>query len=267
MSIVLHVKSYIFTESDVLKTLSQFGASVLDVSADEWNSTLKGQRDAILKSLLETIPNADVYRDIMLNRALPAYQSYVNPNHPKYNKAIIKFKAKQSGAYNAWNAGVTSAFAEGGRFEARVDETKTKWRDRTLAVLRIVGARPLGLGPAPKVMLWLSGDRKVLGLRNTTYDVVWEGEPTNVFDPNLPFNVRQNVIPVIVEGLYYAILFDKAGDTANRNQTLSDYSTKFQTLLARLIDSSKYVVDIAQLAYDTAQGNFYVEVQISRVSA
>jgi len=266
MSIVLHVKSYAFKEDYVKSTLSVFGKSLVDLTKEEWNEDLKKMRDYIKNALKQAIPSADVYVDIMLNRALPKLQDVFNPNYPKYSKIINKFKAKQMGAFPVWSSNVESAFAEGGRFEQRVDETAVKFADRIVAVLRVVGGRPLGLGCAPKVMMWLSGDIRVKGLRNTTYDTVWDGEPTNVFDPSLPWVVRQTVIPTIMEGLYYAILYHKAGATTERDNWLNSYSTYFKNLLDKIIDSSKYTVDTAVLGYDPSEDNFYVEVQISTTS-
>jgi len=266
MSVVLHVKSYCIPDDKLSATLEQFGKNVVDLVGDEWRSTLTSMRDVILKAIKQRIPNADAYKAIMINVALPKLESVFNPNYPKYKKIINKFKAKQLGAYTDYISGVENAFVEGGVFETRVAQREEAFETRVKAVLKVVGARPLIFGPAVKIMGWLSGDVRVKGLRDTELDPIWDGEPTNVFDPALPYAVRQTVIPTIVEGIYYAMLYHEAGDATSRDDWLLNASTTFSNLLSKLIDSSKYIVDVATLGYDSSADNFYVEVQVSTVA-
>jgi len=266
MSVVLHVKSYCIPDAKIDATLEQFGKSVVDLIGDEWKNTLTSMRDIILKAIKQRIPNADAYKAIMINVALPKLEQVFNPDYPKYKKIINKFKAKQLGAYTDYISGVENAYVEGGVFEKRVAQRESAFETRVKAVLKVVGARPLGFGPAPKIMGWISGDVRVKGLRDTELDTIWDGEPTNVFDPALPYAVRQTVIPTIVEGIYYAMLYHQANDAVSRDSWLSDASNVFKNLLSKLIDSSKYTVATAVLGYDASVDNFYVEVQINTVA-
>ncbi|MCD6155037.1 MAG: hypothetical protein J7J22_04655 [Candidatus Verstraetearchaeota archaeon] len=263
MSMVFHVKMYALTDAKIEATLEQFGKSAVDLATDDWETKMKGVRSYINSALDQVIPNADTYRNIMHNRALPALQNVFNSAHPKYNKIINKFRAKQAGAYSKWKTNKDSAFTEGGAFDTGITNAKDSWKGNAKIVMKVVGVRPLMLGPAPKLMMWLSGDTKVQQLRDIDLDTVWEGTPTNVLDPNLPYLVRQTVIPIIVEGIQYAEYYNNAGLESDRDSWLSDYSTKLNNLLSKIIDTGSYTVATAVIAFDTSVSNYYVEVQIN----
>ena len=145
----VYAKLVSFTETEI--------SEILASSESEWQRSLKAERDAILSALQTVFATQDDFKNIMLNRQLPAYQQYINPNHPKAAKAIARLKAKWQDVktFNKFNANIQSAFAEGGDFEKGVDAAAAdaRWSSRVVAVLMVVGGRPKGISMAPKLMM------------------------------------------------------------------------------------------------------------------
>jgi len=252
-----------FTENEV--------GALATASEEEWANTLKAMRNSILNNILQSIPDATRFRDIMLQRALPQYQQFINPNHPKANKAIAKLKAKFADlrTYQQWLEQIQSAFAEGGRFENAIDNVlnTNKYEERVKPVLMMVGGSTLGLGPAPKLVMILRGLDPTSYLRSDIGEQFTDtGVDRPLVDPLLPEYVVAAVVPILVEAVYWHRTYTSVGDSTSADNALSNGQSRLQAFLAKILDSSKFTVNTLSLSYDNANKRYVLELRIDQTA-
>ena len=250
---------YSFTESEI--------AGEMDNRKEVWARDLKGARGDILSRLQTVFKDFDAFQGIMVNRQLPAYESYVNPSHPKAKKAITRLKLKWNDpdVYTKFSNGIQSAFSEGGAFEQGVDAQKGAWADRTKIVARIVGIRPVGISMAPKLMMILRGQDPTPYLLDveTFTDT---GIKAPLVDPNVPEYVVMSVIPVVVDGAYWHYAYKKVGLDTDAETYLSDIKTKLQNLLTKIIDTDTYSLDAFDFTFDASLDRYKIYLKVSKTA-
>ena len=98
MSYVLEYKGY-------YKPLDSLPSEILE----EWETTLKNERERILSALMEKIPNADAFISKIAEPAYEGWSNFVNPDFPDVDFIKLKYRIKLKSAYPAWNSGIQSA--------------------------------------------------------------------------------------------------------------------------------------------------------------
>jgi len=196
---------------------------------DEWEQTLKGERARILNNVFAQIPDESAFIAKLAEPASAAYADYVNISHPKAFAAILKHKTKLKTAYNDWKSSLESALAEGGVFETNVTAKKEKWRNVRYALAAVGEKSLMGLGALTKAIRVMTGDKTVTAYFGT--DDTFTGTPTNVLKPDYATFIKPVFIAKGVTAVYYAFLFDDAGDTNSRNALLNGISEEFQEML------------------------------------
>ena len=238
---------------------------------DIWARSTKAERDRILSRLLAIFPDAVTFENVMLNRQLPAYQSYINPNHPKASKALLKLRLKwiDDKTYQQWNANVQSAFSAGGDFDTAIDNvvTTNKYEDRIKPVLQVVGVRPLGRSIAPKLMMLLQGyDMSAYIDTNLGESFTDTGVDKPLLDSTLPVSVTQAVIPIIVEGVRWHKAYLAVGDNTTASQMLTDAQTKLQSFISKILDTARFSLATLTLSYDSASDRYTLDIRIDQVA-
>jgi len=250
---------YSFKESEI--------ASEMDNRKEIWARDLKNARPDILSRLQTTFKDFDTFSKVMKERQIPGYQAYINPNHPKYNKALTRLRLKWNDpdVYTKFSNGIQSAFSEGGRFDQGVDAQKQVWADRTKIVAMVVGIRPIGLGPAPKLMMILRGiDPSPWLLAVDSYTDT--GIKAPLMDPDVPEYVAMSVIPVLVDGIYWHYAFSKIGETTEAENYLGNTKTRLQNLITKLIDTDVYSLDAFDLGYDASQERYKIYLKVTKTA-
>jgi len=196
---------------------------------DEWEQTLKGERARILNNVFAQIPDESAFIAKLAEPASANYESYVNLNHIKSYRAILKHKMKLKTAYNDWKSALESALAEGGVFETNVTAKKEKWRNVRYALAAVGEKSLMGLGALTKAIRIMTGDRTVTAYFGA--DDTFTGTPTNVFKMDYATFLKPVFIAKGVFAVYYAFLLDDAGEITQRDDTLDAVSTEFQDML------------------------------------
>jgi len=253
MSYVLEYKGY-------YKPLDSLPSEILE----EWETTLKNERERILSALTEKIPNADAFISKIAEPAYEGWSNFVNPDFPDVDFIKLKYRIKLKSAYPAWNSGIQSAFAEGGTFETNVSAKKDKL-EKLRYVLGAVGyKRKIGWGPAYKAIAVITGDRRVDEYFTT--DDSFSGEITNAFPTGVVKYVRPMAIAILTQGFVLAQYAHENGLTTERDAVISKVNTVLDNSVEKLIDTTKYSALEMKIDYDGVADKLYVLVQLSPVS-
>jgi len=196
---------------------------------DEWEQTLKGERERILNNVFTQIPDEQAFITKLAEPASAAYGAYVNPAYPKASRAIIKHVVKLKAAYNDWKSSLEAALAEGGAFETNVTAKKEKWRNVRYALAAVGEKSLLGLGALTKAVRVMTGDLAVTA--HFGADDSLTGTPTNVFTPEYATYIKPVFIAKGVYAAYYAFIADDFGDAQTRDWYLSHANEDFQEML------------------------------------
>jgi len=131
--------------------------------ADEWESTLKGERARIKASLDNKIPNETEYKDKLADASSDRYDAFLATVGSFWNVDYIKLKQrlKLYRKYSSWETGIDSAFAVGGNFETQVTAKKGKTEAMRYPI-GVVGNKGMDRWRlASLVALALSGDTRI----------------------------------------------------------------------------------------------------------
>jgi len=261
---LLEYRGYEYSEEELRTAVPQLGASPLDVKAGDWEANLKELRDYISRALDAVFEDKETWRSIMEARAVPAYSSFVNPQWPRAAKALLKYRVKLVTAYEKWKANKDRAYGEGGRFEQGVSAGVDAWKRMVVPVLKIVGVRPLGLGPIAKAFRLLMGLPAPIDTAEIAPGVPRDsmsGKPVQVaYDPDIAFTVYA-IIPKAVEAAVYSHYYREAGMAEEADKHLESVSGKVTEFLNRL--KRPDIGDITfKLAYDGNIGRHYVYVRV-----
>ena len=251
-------KGYAFTENELNSIIESLGDTVLNIKKNYWKDKLLNVRDYINKALDSVFKDADAWKEIMTTRAVPRFQSFVNPNYPRATNILLKYRTKLPGAFNKWKTNKNAAFAEGGAFEKGVMGSADYYIEGVKIVYRMTGVRPLGLGPAPKAFMVISGIKPPIMEGKDTLT----GEVRNLLFSDTLYFVGYAAIPAIVEAVVYANYAQLSGDAKLRDTILSDISAEVKDLLTRLAADDVQIDDFT-VGYDENAQNYFVHIKAS----
>lgn len=236
-----------------------------------WARSAKAERERILNRLLSVFSDAQTFEDIMLKRQLKAYENYINPNHPKAQKALLKLqlKWKDDKTYQKWNTNVQSAFAEGGAFENGVDAVDANdiYANRVKPVLQIVGVHGYKIGPAPKLLMLLQGYDITPYLDSDLGETFTDtGVDKPLVKSGIPLYALQPVVPILVEGIRWHKAYLGVGDSTSAANMLSQTEANLKSFIEGLIDTSKFSVASLTISYDSASDRYTIQIHIDQTA-
>ena len=256
-------KYYVLAKKDVGESVSTvleyIGIVVLpdEVPTDvinEWESTLKAERQRIYNALISKIPSEDAFKERIADASSDVYETFVNPNYTKKDPDVIKMKqrVKLARKYADWRAGIDTAFAEGGTFETNVTAKKNKYQLARYTIAH-VGHKPTQLwGPLAKAVLLLCGDPrplKYLGANDS-----FSGEVGNYIKSAYVTYVRPMLIAKGTYAGVMAIFAHEGGLESLRDSIINKVNTEFDEILTAFAESG-YAPDLA-LEYDAVADQF-----------
>ena len=237
----------------------------VDVIRDDWESALKSKRAKILSEVTKRIPNTATYVEVLANPAIAEYESYVNPNHPKAQRALRKRKIKLPAAGEDYINNIQNALQEGGAFEQGVTQKKTKFARNFKRITVAVGDKSKKLGAIMGAVWALRGQySKIQTFPSERYTEIARdaGMPVALFKPAYASNVISAVTQLLNEGLYYAHMADELGETDERDNIISDTNTRLDAFVqntAFLIDGADAANCFVHIVYEG--GDFKVHVK------
>ena len=257
----LYAKLYSFTEAEVQNIANT-------IEDNRWAANLKAQKDYIYNRLLQTFPSPDEFSNIMQTRAIPRYEEYVNPNHPKAAKALAKMRTNLPTAYDSWKKGVDDALGPNGYFGDRVDAAaqSDKWSKRVVPALMIVGAPEIGPGPAPKLVWLLEGYDITQFLRSDVGEVASDTlQNKPIISPAPPYAVA-TVNALLVDAVRWHYGLMKAGLDRDAASYLTNMQNAISNFVSALLNPNLQL-DGFVIAYESNTGRYRVEISISDKTA
>lgn len=255
-------KGYAFTEDDLNQVIEQLGDNILNVKKQYWKDKLLNVQDYINKALDAVFSDENAWKQIMGGRAAPRYAQFVNPNYARAGMILLKHRVKLLASYNKWKTNKDAAFQAGGAFEQGVQAADDYYAQGVKIVYRMTGVRPLGLGPAVKAFLIISGIQPPLDSRRDTLT----GQVRNLLFSDTLYFVGYAAIPAIVEATVYANYAHMAGETQERDNILNEISNEVKELLTRLA-ADDVQIDAFKVGYDSNVNNYYVYLKASPKTA
>ena len=250
---------YSFKESEV--------AGIANTIEDNrWAENLKNQASYIYNRLLQVIDSPETYANMMNNKAIPGYQAYINPSHPKASKALAKMKINLPTSYNDWLTGVNAAFdSQNGYFKTNVDNAASndRWSKNIKPVLMAVGAPELGPGPAPK-LVWLLEGYDISQFLQTAWGESVSDTLTNkpIINPSYPPYVIATVNAMVVDAIRWHFAFNAAGMSTSAGSYLANMRTAIQNFIAALLNSNLQLNSF-DLTYDSAASRYKITLEIA----
>lgn len=209
-------------------------ASMSDIIA-EWEKDLKGARARILSHITSKIANQSDFLNKLVAPALAGYGDYVNPDHPKADTALLKFRIKLGKAYNTWSSGINSAFAEGGAFETNVSAKKGKMVNAKYTVGAVGQKAVLGYNAVVKAIMAITGDSRLSAYLEPAKGDDLDGSPLNIFDDSVVSYVKPLIVAPAVRTCVFAHYANEAGMNTLRDSVI----TEFNNLATRIITAFK----------------------------
>ena len=241
-------------------------ATLAQSAEDKWGTKLKSVKDLILQNILAVFSDQAKFAEYMESVQLPAYRQYINPAHPKAAKAIAKLRLKwrDPKTYDKFVQKIQNAFAEGGDFDLGIDHVTSNniFEERIKPVLMVTGGVPLGLGPAPKLMMLIEGyDVSPFVKADIGESYTDTGITRPLVDPALPPYWSQGVIPTIVEGVVWHQHYTSIGDQTEADNALSALQSRLSAMLTKLLRTG-LTLDAVTVAYDSNTGRyeFYIKI-------
>jgi hypothetical protein len=189
---------------------------------DEWETTLKNARTRILASLarfLDPSTGLAKYLDQIADASSDSWEEFINPDYPNADLIKLKQRVKLASAYPSWSANIQSALQPDGRFEQGVTANKTKFAANVRPTIGVVGFKPdLSQGPAAKVALIVTGDRRVV--RYIVSPEEFSGAVHNMFPTSGKF-VRPQIVSALTFGAVLAIYALDIGSDALRDAAIN----------------------------------------------
>jgi len=221
---------------------------------DEWELTLKGERDRILAALQEKIPNATAFLTKLASPAVAAWSAFVSDTWPDADFIKLKHEIKLKGAYNSWSEGITNAFAEGGTFETNITNKKDKFQKARYPMGAVGVKYKVGWGPAYKALGVISGDARV-AIYMTAEDTL-NGSILDVFLPGAAKFARATGVPIMTQGLVLAYYAHEAGLDTERDAVITAINTKLANTVLKMVDETNHVVTL-EIGYDAVADKIY----------
>jgi len=243
--------------------ICQLPTSLSDVIKNEWEQTLKSERQRILDALTTKIASSADFQNKIADASSDRYEAFLASVGSGWDKDLITIKqrVKLARAYDNWLNGITNAFAEGGTFETNVTNKKDKL-DALRYVIGAVGHKALATWePVVIGALLLTGDTRPTRYfdANDTLSGTHEG----VFDPAIGRFVVPSIIAKATQAVVIAKYADEGGLTTIRDSILSNANTVIDNLVNVALDEthkgSGYDVTYV-LSWDTVSGHVKVTV-------
>lgn len=244
MSVVVEYKGY-------YSPLSEVPAEIMN----EWENTLKAERDHILAALQEKIANATDWLNKIANPAYNRWSGFVAPDWEDRDFLMLKYRIKLKGAYDEWSNGIQNAFAEGGTFETNVTNKKSKFQLARYPMGAVGVKYKTAWGPAYKAIAVISGDERVTTYMGT--EDSFSGSVCNVFLTGAARFARAVAVPAIVQGLVIAQYAHEEGLTTERDAVISAVNTKLSNTVLKMIDTSAYSEVLLEIGFDDVADKLY----------
>lgn len=221
------------------------GVDIPQAIKDEWETTLKNERERIYTSLVTKIPNSTEFGTKLADASSDQYEVFLATVGSGYDRdtIITKQRVKLSASYASWIAGVINAFrlttenpAGNDVFRTNVTAKKAKISNlrRTLAV---TGYKPEGgFGAGVKAVLLANGDTRPL--RYVVAGETLVATPHNVFHANFGRQVRALLVGELVRGVVLAQYAQDAGLTTLRDTLITAYNAKLATMVNAAKDAT-----------------------------
>jgi len=237
--------------------------TVPDDVLNEWEGTLKAERDRILSALQTKIPNATAFVQKLAEPAYDSWQNFINPAWADSDFIKLKYQVKLKTAYPSWSSGITNAFAEGGTFETNVTLKKDKMQ-KLRYVLGAVGLKySIGWGPAYKGIAVVTGDQRIdeyFGAEDN-----FTGSIVNAFPTNIVKFVRPMAIAILTQGLVIAQYAHEAGLESERDAVINAINAKLDNSVEKLIDTTAYSALELEIGYDAMADKLFVHTLLTGV--
>jgi len=225
---------------------------------DEWEQTLKGERDRILSALQTKIPNADAFIAKLAEPAYEVWKDFVNASFPDADFIKLKMRIKLKTAYGSWNTGIQNAFAEGGTFETNVTNKKDKFA-KAKYPMGVTGIRyKTGWLCGYKAIGVITGDVRVARYMGT--DDSLTGDIVNAFPSGINKYVRALTLPIIVQGLVIAQYAHENGLDSERDAVISATNTRLDNTVEKLA-ASGYTVSV-DIGYDAVADRLFAHSKV-----
>jgi len=190
----------------------------------EWEREAKGARARILDHLKTKIPDESAFKAKLVSPAIAKYGDYVNPEYPRSDYALLKFRTKLGRAYRAWDSGISSAFAEGGAFETNVTAKKGKMVNAKYTIGAVGQRVPVGFNAIVKAVMAIVGDGRLPTYIEPDKEDSLDGTPLNVFDDKVVNYVKPPLIASAVRACVFSHYANEAGESDLISDTLFDFN-------------------------------------------
>ncbi|RLG71384.1 MAG: hypothetical protein DRO23_12035 [Thermoprotei archaeon] len=236
-------------------------SDIAEAIKNEWETTLKNERARILNALQTKIPDQAAFLDKLADASSDRFEEFLASVGGDWNKDIIvtKQRVKLAAKYDAWNTGITNAFAEGGVFETNVTNKKEKFKELR-RVIGAVGHKALGTwNPVVMGVLLLRGDSRVLKYLDANDS--FSGTLQAAFDSIKGRYITPSMIAQAVQAVVIAKYADEGNLTTIRDNVLSNANT----ILADMVNFAKksgYTV-VYELSWNDTVENVKVKAELT----
>jgi len=213
-------------------------ADIATAIKDEWETTLKGERDRILTALGTKIPDSAAFADKIADASSDEYAAFLATVGGKWDVDQIEAKqrVKLAARYSVWKTGIESAFKVGGTFETNVTAKKAKFSELR-RVIGLVGHKSLGTwNPAVMGILLLRGDTRVP--RYFDANDSFSGTLENVCDPRKGALGTPSLVAEIVQACVLAKYANEGGLTAIRDAIITASNTRLDAILQVMLNAT-----------------------------
>jgi len=236
-------------------------SDIADAIKNEWETTLKNERERILNALQTKIPDMSAFQDKIADASSDQYEAFLASVGGQWDRDMIvtKQRVKLAARYDAWSNGIVNAFAEGGTFETNVSAKKDKFKELR-RVIGAVGHKALGSwNPVVMGILLLRGDTRPFRYFDANDN--FDGDHESALDPTKGRYITPSVIAQAVQAVVIAKYADEGGLTTVRDNVLSNANS----ILAGLIDFAKlsgYTV-VYELSWNDTVSNVQVKAELT----
>ena len=232
---------------------------------NEWEQTLKAERQRIYNALITKIPNEDAFKKRIADASSDVWETFVNPNYTRKDPNVIKLKQrlKLARAYGSWREGIDTAFAEGGTFEKNVTAKKSKYHMARYVIAHVGWKPKLFWGPLAKAVYLICGDTRPL--RYLTENDTFSGDVVRAI--KLPYvnYVRPMLIAKGVYGGVMAMYAHEAGEETLRDDIISKVNSELATIINAFKEDTYNVT--LELIYDAVADQFKWHAVVEQVTS
>jgi hypothetical protein len=210
---------------------------------DEWETTLKAEKDRILASLTTKIATEGNFQDRIADASSDQFSAFLDTVGGAWDADVIEMKqrVKLARTYPDWAAGINAAFGAGGYFSDRVTAKKNKFK-LARYTLGVVGHRASVGGsfgvwnPASVGVLLLRGDTRPA--RYFDANDTFSGTLESVVDAKLGRLIAPSLLAETVYGAVMAKFANDGGLTTLRDNIITASNTRLDSLLNVALDAT-----------------------------